>query len=143
MIVVTDEMVRAAAERENPGLFSDPQGVWEARYSLAGVGIRARMQASALEHARPLLEAGLAAAPVPGPERGEVAAFIDDVAGVSVGDRVADALLAWVRERERVAAAAGWDRGVATALDFAILNPDGITLRLEKTNPYRDEKVEG
>ena len=43
----------------------------------------------------------------------------------------------------RTARAEAWDEGVATALDHAIRNPDGITLRLEHldgrpwANPYR------
>lgn len=41
--------------------------------------------------------------------------------------------------------AEAWDEGVAVALDHAILNPDGITLRLEHldgrpwTNPHRKD----
>lgn len=35
-------------------------------------------------------------------------------------------------ERARV-----WDKAVAVALDHAIRNDDGITLRLEKPNPYK------
>lgn len=32
-----------------------------------------------------------------------------------------------------------WDEAVATALEHAIRNDDGITLRLEKPNPWREQ----
>ena len=54
---------------------------------------------------------------------------------------VAEVIDAWVKEQR----AEAWGKGVATALNHAIRNPDGITLRLEHLdgrpweNPYRQE----
>ena len=32
-----------------------------------------------------------------------------------------------------------WDEGAETALNHAIRNDDGVTLRLEQSNPYKEE----
>lgn len=51
----------------------------------------------------------------------------------------------WSIVAARVSAAAtparakGWDEGVQTALDHAVRNEDGITLSLDRRNPYRSE----
>lgn len=56
---------------------------------------------------------------------------------------LAEVLETHQQERE----AEAWGKGVTTALNHAILNPDGITLRLEHLdgrpweNPYRAEQV--
>jgi hypothetical protein len=39
--------------------------------------------------------------------------------------------------------ARAWTEGVATALNYAVLEPDGITLRLDKPNPYLDADYAG
>lgn len=46
---------------------------------------------------------------------------------------VMDALMPVIAE----ALARAWDEGSSTALDHAIRNDDGITLRLDKPNPWR------
>lgn len=53
----------------------------------------------------------------------------------------ADAILSsgWLAEHDRQVAEKAWGEGADTALDFAKRNPDGVTLRLEKPNPYRKE----
>lgn len=43
-------------------------------------------------------------------------------------------------EHDRQVAERAWDEGVELALNFAKRNPDGVTLRLEKPNPYRKEQ---
>lgn len=48
-----------------------------------------------------------------------------------------------LREHDRVVAERAWDEGVELALNFAKRNPDGVTLRLEKPNPYRKEQENG
>lgn len=45
----------------------------------------------------------------------------------------------WFEEHDRQVAEKAWREGADTALDFAKRNPDGVTLRLEKPNPYRKE----
>lgn len=58
---------------------------------------------------------------------------------------VAEVLDAHMQVRE----AGAWRTGVDTALNHAILNPDGITLRLEHldgrpwANPYKEESSNG
>ena len=65
----------------------------------------------------------------------------------TIRDRVADTLAAVLPDLLAEARAEGWDEGVAVALDRAIRNPDGITLRLEHlngdpwSNPYRTEET--
>lgn len=43
---------------------------------------------------------------------------------------------------ERIAQRGAWQEGVATALDHAVRNDDGITLRLDKPNPYETTAAE-
>ena len=67
---------------------------------------------------------------------------------VRSNEDAADAALAgvepWPGESRATVQAEAWDKGVATALDHAIRNEDGITLRLEHldgrpwVNPYRE-----
>ena len=62
--------------------------------------------------------------------------------GSAPRERIAEAHRG-IAEMRREAAEKAWDEGVATALNHAKRNPDGITLRLEKFNgdawphPYR------
>ena len=60
-----------------------------------------------------------------------------------IGDRTARvaAFDRWLSEHDRQVAERAWDEGVELALNFAKRNPDGVTLRLEKPNPYRKEPV--
>lgn len=46
-------------------------------------------------------------------------------------------LARFIADRVREAKAEAWDEGAQTALDYAVRNPDGITLRLDThRNPY-------
>ena len=73
--------------------------------------------------------------------------------GTSVGidaegfaDTVLAALAPHVAALVRAERAAAWDEGVATALDHAVRNADGITLRLDRPNPYAadaEERADG
>lgn len=63
----------------------------------------------------------------------------------SVAASVAQAATIWSQRANEglsasvlAAKAEAWDEGVRTALDFAVRNPDGITLRLNYANPYRE-----
>lgn len=63
---------------------------------------------------------------------------VDGVHTLGAG-ALAEALGPWLSEHDRQVAEKAWGEGADTALDFAKRNPDGVTLRLEKPNPYRKE----
>lgn len=50
--------------------------------------------------------------------------------------RFSESLPEAIRQQREIA----WAEGVRVALNFAKRNPDGVTLRLEKPNPYATTK---
>ena len=61
-------------------------------------------------------------------------------------DRILDALAPHVAALVRAERAAAWDEGAEAALDHAVRNADGITLRLDRPNPYAadpEERADG
>lgn len=88
-----------------------------------------------------LIDAALAKTKAEGHRDGYETARGDLVSGAFVGGPTYEALRDSFTGRK--IAADAWDEGVRTALDYAVRNDNGITLHLDRRNPYRAAEVRG